>query len=57
MTSSALIPIAYWFGHREPRRNVKLMDHLTECLGTAIEARMQEDDLCMEFVGNVSGPS
>ncbi|KAH7107704.1 Pre-mRNA cleavage complex II protein Clp1-domain-containing protein [Auriculariales sp. MPI-PUGE-AT-0066] len=45
MASSALVPLVYWFGHKEPRRNNKLMDHLIETLGAAVDARLQDDDL------------
>ncbi|KAF8463804.1 Pre-mRNA cleavage complex II protein Clp1-domain-containing protein [Gautieria morchelliformis] len=50
LTSSALLPLVYWFGHVEARRNPKLMDRLIQTLAKQVNARLQNDP-----AGSVSG--
>lgn len=43
LTSSALLPLVYWFGHVETRRNPKLMDRLIQNLAGKVNARLRND--------------
>jgi polyribonucleotide 5'-hydroxyl-kinase len=43
LTSSALLPLVYWFGHVETRRNPKLMDRLIQSLAAKVNERLQND--------------
>jgi polyribonucleotide 5'-hydroxyl-kinase len=43
LTSSALLPLVYWFGHIETRRNPKLMDRLIQTLAKQVNGRLQND--------------
>lgn len=44
LSSSALLPIVYWFGHAEVRRNPLLMDRLIRNLGENVMARHDVDN-------------
>ncbi|KAF8511121.1 Pre-mRNA cleavage complex II protein Clp1-domain-containing protein [Hysterangium stoloniferum] len=50
LTSSALLPLVYWFGHVETRRNPKLMEKLIHTLARRISARLEND-----VAGSISG--
>ncbi|KAF8590063.1 Clp1-domain-containing protein [Ramaria rubella] len=50
LTSSALLPLVYWFGHIETRRNPKLMHKLVRTLAQRVNARLQND-----VAGSISG--
>lgn len=43
LTSSALLPLVYWFGHVETRRNSKLMEKLMQTLAKKVNQRLQND--------------
>lgn len=43
LTSNALLPLAYWYGHAETRRNPLLMDRLIRNLGENIWERWDND--------------
>ncbi|KAI0950043.1 Cleavage polyadenylation factor subunit clp1 [Taiwanofungus camphoratus] len=50
LASNALLPLSYWYGHAETRRNALLMDRLIRNLGENVGERLDGD---ME--GRVSG--
>lgn len=41
-SSNALLPLAYWYGHAEPKRNPLLMDRLIRNLGQNVQDRDEE---------------
>lgn len=41
IVSNALLPLSYWYGHREMRRNPLLMDRLIRNLGENIGDRYE----------------
>jgi polyribonucleotide 5'-hydroxyl-kinase len=43
LTSSALVPLVFWFGHSETRRNPKLMTALIQRLSDCIRLRLDDD--------------
>ncbi|GJE96936.1 Pre-mRNA cleavage complex II protein Clp1-domain-containing protein [Phanerochaete sordida] len=43
MMSNALVPLAYWYGHTETRRNPLLLDRLIRNLGENVWDRLAED--------------
>ncbi|CAK5277587.1 unnamed protein product [Mycena citricolor] len=43
LSSNALVPLAYWYGHPEIKRNPLLMERIIRNLGQAIEDRYQVD--------------
>lgn len=43
MPSNALIPLAYWYGHSEVRRNPLLLDRLIRNLGENVWDRLEDD--------------
>lgn len=43
VSSNALLPLAYWYGHRETRRNHLLMDRLIRNLGENVWDRWDQD--------------
>ncbi|TDL25011.1 Clp1-domain-containing protein [Rickenella mellea] len=67
LSSSALLPIVYWFGHAEVRRNPMLMDRLIRNLGENVVARHDVDtqsrisgiivDTPSSFAVSSAGPS
>ncbi|GJJ12565.1 hypothetical protein Clacol_006808 [Clathrus columnatus] len=51
ITSFALLPIVYWFGHVEMRRNLKLMEKHLHLLAGKVNARFRNDPLgCRIFL-------
>ena len=43
MSSNALVPLAYWYGHAETKRNPLLLDRLVRNLGENIWDRLSDD--------------
>ena len=43
LSSNALLPLVYWYGHPEIRRNPLLMDRLIRNLGENVMERLDED--------------
>ncbi|KAH9833021.1 Pre-mRNA cleavage complex II protein Clp1-domain-containing protein [Rhodofomes roseus] len=43
LTSNALLPLAYWYGHAETKRNPLLMDRLIRNLGDNVAERWDHD--------------
>ena len=43
MASNALLPLSYWYGHAEMRRNPLLMDRLIRNLGENIRDKYEND--------------
>ncbi|KZT09713.1 uncharacterized protein LAESUDRAFT_810681 [Laetiporus sulphureus 93-53] len=50
ISSNALVPLAYWYGHAETKRNPLLMDRLVRNLGENVVERLDHD-----MNGRVSG--
>ncbi|KZV85518.1 Clp1-domain-containing protein [Exidia glandulosa HHB12029] len=44
-TSAALVPVTFWFGHMETKRNPKLMDRLIKRLAIGVDARIEHDPI------------
>lgn len=45
LSSYALLPLVYWFGHTETRRNPKLMDRLIRNLAKWVNVRLKSDSI------------
>jgi len=43
LASNALLPLAYWYGHAETKKNPLLMDRLIRDLGDNIHDRFELD--------------
>ncbi|KAF5373911.1 hypothetical protein D9758_000774 [Tetrapyrgos nigripes] len=43
LASNSLLPLAYWYGHEDTKRNSVLMDRLTRNLGVHINDRLEKD--------------
>lgn len=43
LTSNALLPLVYWYGHPEIKRNPLLMDRLIRNLGENMNDRFERD--------------
>jgi polyribonucleotide 5'-hydroxyl-kinase len=43
LASNALLPLAYWYGHAETKKNPLLMDRLIRNLGDHIHDRFELD--------------
>ena len=43
LSSSALLPLSYWFGHNEIKRNPLLMDRLVRNLGETVKEKHEYD--------------
>lgn len=43
MSSNALVPLVYWYGHPETKKNPLLMDRLIRNLGENINDRWEQD--------------
>ena len=43
MPSNALLPLAYWYGHEEAKRNPLLLDRLIRNLGENVSDRLEGD--------------
>lgn len=43
LSSNALLPLAYWYGHSETKKNPLLMDRLIRNLGENINERFELD--------------
>ena len=43
MTSNSLVPITYWYGHAETKRNPLLLDRLIRNLGGNVAERLDSD--------------
>lgn len=43
MTSNSLLPLAYWYGHAEVKRNPLLLDRLIRNLGENVWDRLEDD--------------
>ena len=43
LTSNALLPLVYWYGHPEIKRNPLLMDRLIRNLGENMNDRFEHD--------------
>lgn len=43
MQSNSLLPLAYWYGHEETKRNPLLLDRLIRNLGENISDRLEDD--------------
>jgi polyribonucleotide 5'-hydroxyl-kinase len=42
LSSNALLPLVYWYGHPEMKRNPLLMDRLIRLLGETLTQRLEE---------------
>ncbi|KAG9015924.1 Cleavage polyadenylation factor subunit clp1 [Tulasnella sp. 427] len=45
LSSAALLPMAYWYGHSDPKRNQPLMEKTIQNLATAVKERMSLDEI------------
>ena len=45
LSSSALLPLVYWYGHAEARQNPLLLDRLIRNLGENVTSRQDNDPL------------
>lgn len=52
LSSYALLPLVYWFGHTETRRNPKLMDRLIRNLAKWVNVRLKSDSIGLSIVMN-----
>jgi polyribonucleotide 5'-hydroxyl-kinase len=43
LSSNALLPLVYWYGHPEIKRNPLLMDRLIRILGENVTERLEGD--------------
>lgn len=43
MSSNALVPLVYWYGHPETKKNPLLMDRLIRNIGENINDRWEQD--------------
>ncbi|KZS88377.1 Clp1-domain-containing protein [Sistotremastrum niveocremeum HHB9708] len=58
LSSSALLPLVYWYGHPDPRKKVVLMERLIRNLGESIDQRFESDPKCRAsglFIDTSSG--
>lgn len=42
-SSNALIPLVYWYGHKETKRNPMLLERLIRNLGANLNERLEND--------------
>ena len=45
LSSSALVPLVYWYGHAEGRQNSLLLDRLIRNLGENVNSRQENDPI------------